>query len=90
MEEHLELKFYMDHMRHLVCEPYSVENLHGMAEFLTIPKHWYHGHRLPHYDIPITMVEDLKSSGIVNYVHPRKVLNIITEGLRTKAAALST
>lgn len=30
------MKYYSDNQRHLVCLPYSVENLHIMAESLNI------------------------------------------------------
>jgi hypothetical protein len=41
-----------DDYRHLVCLPYSIENLHKMAEFFGIGRHFFHGGRHPHYDIP--------------------------------------
>jgi hypothetical protein len=46
------LKFICDKHRHLVCEPYSVANLHAMAQTLGIKRCWFHGGRHPHYDIP--------------------------------------
>lgn len=40
-------------MRHLVCVPYSVENLHAMADALGIKRCWFHADAsYPHYDIP--------------------------------------
>ena len=49
------LTFYYDQKRHLVCIPYSVENLHRMAAMLNIPSHWFHKgiKGRSHYDIPI-------------------------------------
>ena len=41
-----------DDYRHLVCLPYSIENLHDMARSLNIGRHFYHAGRHPHYDIP--------------------------------------
>lgn len=50
------LKYYMDNQRHLICVPYSVENLHKMAQDLGIKKHWFHSKGIrSHYDIPKTM-----------------------------------
>jgi len=44
-----DLRYFCDKARHLVCLPYSVENLHRMAEDLGIKKGWFH---IDHYDIP--------------------------------------
>lgn len=47
------LRYYCDDDRHLVCVPYSVENLHVMAECLAIKRCWFHPHPThAHYDIP--------------------------------------
>lgn len=47
------LRYLCDDMRHLVCLPYSVENLHRMAADLGIKRCWYHASSsYPHYDIP--------------------------------------
>ena len=47
------MKIYCDDKRHLVCIPYSVQNLHRMAEDLGIRKCWFHKN---HYDIPKGMI----------------------------------
>lgn len=44
-----ELKYCCDEARHLVCLPYTVDNLHRMAEDLGIKRCWFHK---DHYDIP--------------------------------------
>lgn len=45
--------FYCDDARHLICVPYTVENLHTMAAQLGIKRCWFHPHpQHPHYDIP--------------------------------------
>ena len=36
------MQYYCDNARHLVCVPYSVENLHKMAAALDIKRCWYH------------------------------------------------
>lgn len=55
------MRFYCDTMRHLVCVPYSVENLHKMADELGIKRCWFHpsrGHA--HYDIPKRRIEEIQ------------------------------
>lgn len=48
------LTYVCDGLRHLVCVPYSVENLHRMARELGLGRHWFHSSlRHPHYDIPV-------------------------------------
>jgi len=59
-------------MRHLICLPYSKENLHKMAAKLNIKKHWFHKN---HYDIPIRRIEEIKHKCSV--VSPKFILNII-------------
>jgi len=48
--------FFCDQSRHLVCTPYSIENLHIMAEQLKIKKCWFHK---DHYDIPKRRVNEI-------------------------------
>lgn len=72
------MRFYCDNMRHLVCLPYSTENLHKMAEALEIKKCWYHSGRHKHYDIPLKRFEELLSKCEV--VSPRRILEIIKTG----------
>jgi hypothetical protein len=40
----------------LVCVPYSVENLHQMAEELDIKRCWFHRN---HYDIPKKRIDEI-------------------------------
>lgn len=78
------IKYYCDEMRHLVCVPYSIENLHKMADDLGIGRHFFHkGSKKtlhPHYDIPARRVDEIKSK--CNVVSPRTILKIIKEGLK--------
>lgn len=69
------MQFVCDGQRHLVCVPYSVENLHAMARELGIKRCWYHGGRYPHYDIPKGMIEAVE--GRCRKVRPREVLKIV-------------
>ncbi len=50
------MKYYCDNKRHLVCTPYSVENLHKMAEELGIKRCWFHK---DHYDIPKRRIKEI-------------------------------
>lgn len=58
------MQFYTDGKRHLVCLPYSVDNLHKMAEQLGIGKHWFHNAKNAHYDIPKRLLERIESQSI--------------------------
>lgn len=76
------MKYYCDEMRHLVCVPYSVENLHKMAEDLNINKCWFHARsKYPHYDIPKRRIKEIQSKCEV--VDPRVILQIIKNESQT-------
>ena len=69
--------YYCDDNRHLVCVPYSIDNLHEMAIGLDIKKCWFHNKKNRwHYDIPKNRIENIKSQCIV--VTSEKILEIIT------------
>lgn len=65
------LTYYYDEFRHLVCVPYSKENLHRMAEDLGIKKCWFHK---DHYDIPKKMMDRIGE--VATEVRPREILKI--------------
>lgn len=71
----MKLKYYYDNKRHLVCIPYSIENLHKMAVELNINIVWYHGGKRPHYDIPKTRINEIKER--CTLIRPREILQII-------------
>ena len=74
------LTYFCDSMQHLVCVPYTVENLHRMAEDLGIKRCWFHSSsKYPHYDIPKRRVEEISAKCTV--VTPREIL-AITKGTR--------
>jgi len=52
------MKYICDNKRHLICVPYSKDNLHKMAEDLNLNKCWFHK---DHYDIPITRINEITS-----------------------------
>lgn len=70
-----ELKLYCDRYRHLVCVPYSVKNLHRMAQELGLKRHWYHPGDKPHYDIPITREAEIM--GLCEVVSAQTIVDII-------------
>lgn len=77
----MELKYYCDDKRHLVCIPYSKENLHKMAEDLGIKRCWFHNKKGKwHYDIPKKRIEEITNKCTV--VNSVEILNIITNGHR--------
>lgn len=71
----MELKYYCDKHRHLVCTPFSVENLHLMAANLKIKKCWFHTGVNPHYDIPKRSVN--KITKLCEVVSSKEIWNII-------------
>lgn len=69
------MQYFYDTMRHLVCVPYSIDNLHVMAKDLGIGKHWFDPSPYPHYDIPKRMMEAINRRA--KQVRPREVLAIV-------------
>ena len=67
--------FLSDDKRHLVCEPYSVENLHLMADALGIKRCWFHAGRLAHYDIPKRRITEIAAKTEV--ISSRDILKVI-------------
>ena len=51
--------YLTDGKRHLICLPYSIENLHKMADDLGIGRHWFHNGRIAHYDIPKRRIDEI-------------------------------
>lgn len=73
------MKYYCDNMRHLICIPFSIENLHIMAKNLDIKRCWYHPGKYPHYDIPKRRVKEIQDKCEV--ISIRKLHNMIVENL---------
>jgi hypothetical protein len=67
--------FYCDTKRHLICVPYSVENLHRMAEQLGIKRCWFHSGNKPHYDIPKKRIQEITAKCVV--VGSKKLLQLM-------------
>lgn len=70
----MKLTYYCDNARHLVCVPYSIENLHIMAEDLGIKRCWFHAN-YPHYDIPKKRVAEISAK--CNVVSSKEILKIV-------------
>ncbi len=72
------MEYYCDKKRHLICVPFSIENLHKMAEDLDIKRCWFHlKGRLehPHYDIPKKRITEIQEKCIM--ISDRELLRII-------------
>lgn len=67
-----QLKYVCDDKRHLICVPYSVDNLHRMAEELGINKCWFHKN---HYDIPKQRIDEIEKK--CKRVSPKNIVEII-------------
>lgn len=72
------MRFFYDHLRHLVCHPYSVTNLHAMAASLDIKRCWFHRSHFAHYDVPRRDVGRI--ANLAEKVSPRELLRIIKGG----------
>ena len=68
------IEYVCDNQRHLICLPYSKENLHKMAEDLGIKSCWFHRH---HYDIPVNRISDVTKQCQV--VSSKEIVRIIRE-----------
>lgn len=68
------LDYICDKSRHLICIPYSIDNLHKMADSLNINRSWFHKN---HYDIPEKRIEEITSKCEV--VGSKDIVRIIKE-----------
>lgn len=74
-----ELTYYSDKYRHLICLPYSIPNLHKMAEDLGIKRCWFHpSHGMHHYDIPKRRIKEIMAKTTV--IHGRELVFAIKNG----------
>jgi hypothetical protein len=75
-QQNADLTYYSDIQRHLVCVPYTIENLHRMANELQIKRCWFHNKKSKeHYDIPKRRITEIHSK--TNVVEPQTILAII-------------
>jgi FMN phosphatase YigB (HAD superfamily) len=68
------MEFLTDRKRHLICLPYSLENLHKMAKQLGIKRCWFHRN---HYDIPKLRIEEIESKCTI--ISSKEIVKIINE-----------
>lgn len=74
------LTYYCDEERHLVCVPYSVENLHLMADNLDIKRCWFHSGKNPHYDIPKKRIKEIQDKcKMVSKTEIYKIINNLVD-----------
>jgi hypothetical protein len=66
------MQYICDDARHLVCLPYSKENLHQMAADLGIKRCWFHKN---HYDIPKRRIAEITAKCQV--VPSKTILEIV-------------
>jgi len=66
------LEFLTDGSRHLICLPYSIENLHEMARQLDIKRCWFHR---DHYDIPKKRISEIEAK--CRMVTSREIVQIV-------------
>ena len=71
------MKHICDNARHLICVPYSIENLHKMALNMGIKRCWFHKN---HYDIPKQRIDEITNKCEV--VSSKEIVRIINEHLR--------
>jgi hypothetical protein len=69
-----EIQYLCDNYRHLICKPYSIENLHKMAKDLNIKMCWFHNN---HYDIPKKRIEEIKNK--CKIISSKEIVKIIKE-----------
>jgi hypothetical protein len=66
------MEYFYDTSRHLVCVPYSIDNLHLMALRLFIKRCWFDK---DHYDIPKRRIQEI--AGKATLVDKREIAVIV-------------
>lgn len=64
--------FITDGKRHLICTPYSIPNLHIMADILGLNRCWFHKN---HYDIPKLRIQEIENK--CQLVSTKEIVQII-------------
>ena len=67
------MKYVCDTKRHIICIPYSLDNLHEMAYALGINRCWFHK---DHYDIPKRRIDEITKQ--CEIVSSRDIVRIIS------------
>jgi hypothetical protein len=68
------VEYLTDGNRHLICIPYSISNLHSMAETLNIKRCWFHK---DHYDIPKRRIKEIEAKCTI--VSSKDIVRIIND-----------
>ena len=68
----MELEYLTDGARHLICLPYSIKNLHEMANQLDVKTCWFHR---DHYDIPKRRIAEIEAK--CRMVSSREIVQIV-------------
>ena len=71
------LKYYCDSYRHLICLPYSIPDLHTMAQKLNIKRCHFHKN---HYDIPKRRIDEIMKQCVI--VASRFIVDAIKYGVQ--------
>lgn len=80
------LIYLCDIKRHLICQPYSIENLHQMALDLKIKRCHYSfksrktGNIHPHYDIPKRRFTEISQK--CQMITDREIFQVIQDALK--------
>lgn len=69
-----QMQYLTDGKRHLICDPYSIENLHEMANDLNIKRCWFHK---DHYDIPKRRIDEIEAKCII--ITPKEIVERIRQ-----------
>lgn len=69
------MQYFTDGKRHLICLPFSIENLHKMADDLGINRCWFHSGKLPHYDIPKKRLDEIAAK--CNMISSKEIVKLI-------------
>jgi Protein of unknown function (DUF4031) len=76
--------YLADKMRHLVCDPYSIEGLHQMAMDLNINKCWFHSSKkgMHHYDIPKKRLSSILADSRVKEITPKEMVQFLKSQIK--------
>lgn len=75
------MRYLTDGQRHLICEPFSIANLHAMAAALGIKRCWFHRGKFPHYDIPKLRQSEIEAR--CEIVSAREIVRTVQSALNT-------
>lgn len=73
----VDLKYYSDDSRHLICVPYTRENLMVMMKDLNINPCWLHRSTFLHVDIPKRRIAEIQARTTV--ISGRELVTMIKE-----------